>query len=59
MPLTVPQQSKLGVLHCEATRSGFIAVADEPRDIADGETIVFDRSGITAKRVGEQYTFSR
>ncbi|MDT8283475.1 MAG: hypothetical protein RQ982_11800 [Gammaproteobacteria bacterium] len=57
--LTVPQQSKLGVYHCEVTRSGFIAVAGEPRDIADGESIVFQRSGITAKRAGDQYTFSR
>jgi len=57
--LTVPQQSKLGVLHCEVPRSGFISVAGEPREIADGESIVLKRSGVKAKRAGDQYIFSR
>ena len=50
---------KLGIYHCDVTREGFIAVAGEPRDIADGEEIVFERSGIKARRNGEEYTFSK
>ena len=53
------QHDKLGVYHCGVTREGFIVVAGEPRDIDDGEEIVFERSGITAKRSGSEYTFSR
>ena len=50
---------KLGTYHCDVTREGFIAVAGEPRDIADGEEIVFERSGIRASRKGEEDTFSK
>lgn len=50
---------KLGVYHVGVTREGFISVAGEPRDIADGEEIVFERSGIKASRKGEEYTFTR
>jgi hypothetical protein len=50
---------KIGVLYCGVTREGFIAVAGEPRDIEDGEEILFGRSGIRAIRDGSEYTFSR
>ena len=50
---------KLGVYHCGVTREGFISVAGEPRDIADGEEIVFERAGIKATRKGEEYTFTK
>jgi hypothetical protein len=53
------EHEKLGVYHCGVTREGFIAVAGEPRNIDDGEEIVFERSGITAKRSGSEYTFSK
>jgi len=53
------EHEKLGVYHCGVTREGFISVAGEPRNIDDGEEIVFDRSGITAKRSGSEYTFSK
>jgi hypothetical protein len=53
------EHDKLGIYHCGVTREGFIAVAGEPRNIDDGEEIVFDRSGITAKRSGSEYTFSK
>ena len=53
------EHEKLGIYHCGVTREGFIAVAGEPRNIDDGEEIVFERSGITAKRSGSEYTFSR
>lgn len=50
---------KIGILYCGVTREGFIAVAGEPRDIEDGEEILFRRSGIKASRSGSEYTFSR
>jgi hypothetical protein len=53
------QHDKLGVFHCGVTREGFIAVAGDPRNIADGESIFFERTGITASRNGSEYTFSR
>jgi hypothetical protein len=39
------------------TRDGFIAVVGEQRDIADGESITFDKVGITATRKDNEYTF--
>lgn len=53
------EHEKLGIYHCGVTRDGFIAVAGEPRNIEDGETISFERSGITAARKGSEYTFTR
>jgi hypothetical protein len=57
--LTPKHNGKVGVYFCGVTREGFIAVAGEPRDIADGEEIMFDRSGIKASRDGSEYMFSR
>lgn len=57
--LTPRHNGKIGVYHCGVTRDGFIAVAGEPRDIADGEEILFDRSGIMVSRNGSEYLFSR
>jgi len=57
--LTPREHGKLGVYHCDVTREGRIAVAGDPRDIKDGESVFFERSGITAKRSGSDYTFSR
>ncbi len=53
------EHDKLGILHYEVTREGRISVAGDPRDIADGDSILFERSGITAKRTGSEYNFSR
>jgi hypothetical protein len=50
---------KIGPLHCGVTREGFIAVAGDVADIADGQEITFDRVGIKASRKGSEYTFSR
>ena len=56
---TPRHNGKIGVYYCGVTRDGFIAVAGEPRDIADGEEILFDRSDIKASRDGSKYLFSR
>lgn len=53
------EHDKLGIFHCGVTREGLIAVADEPRNIDDGEEIIFERSGIKAARKGSEYIFSR
>ena len=57
--LTPRHNGKIGVYYCGVTREGFIAVAGEPRDIADGEEISFARSGIKVSRNGSEYMFSR
>ena len=57
--LTPRHNGKIGVYYCGVTREGFIAVAGEPRDIADGEEILFDRSDIKVSRNGNEYLFSR
>ena len=57
--LTPRHNGKVGGYYCGVPREGFIAVAGEPRDIADGEEIFFDRSGIRASRTGSEYLFSR
>ena len=57
--LTPRTYSKLGAVHCGVTRDGFIAVGGDPRDIADGQEIVFERTRIKAKRNGNEYTFTK
>jgi hypothetical protein len=57
--LNPSEHDKLGIYHCGVTRESWISVAGDPRDIADGESVFFERSGITAKRAGSEYTFSR
>jgi len=57
LTLAARHYGKLGVLHCGVTRIGLIAVVGDQRDIADGESITFDRVGITASRNDDTYTF--
>ena len=57
--LTPLHYSKVGIYHCDVTREGFVAVGGETQDLGDGESFVFTRCGITAKRKGSEYTFSR
>ena len=57
--LTPKTYDKIGVIHCGVTRDGFISVAGDVRDMADGEEILFERVGIKARRKGAEYTFTR
>lgn len=59
LTLTPAKHDKLGIIHCGVTREGFIAVGGEPRDIEDGQEILFERTGIKARRQGSDYTFTR
>ena len=59
LTLTLKTHGKIGVVHCGVTREGFIAVGGKPKDIADGEAIMFERDKIKAERKGSEYTFSK
>ena len=59
LTLVPVRHGKLGIIHCGVTREGFIAVGGEPRNIEDGQEIVFERTGIRARRNGSEYTFTR
>jgi len=59
LTLEPARHGKLGIIHCGVTRAGFIAVGGEPRNIDDGQEILFERTGIRARRQGNTYTFSR
>jgi len=50
---------KVGIYHCGVTREGFVAVGGDTQDLGDGESYLFARCGITAKRSGSEYNFSR
>lgn len=53
------EHDKLGIYHVGVTREGFISVAGDVHDIADGETLEFDRTHIKAERHGKDYTFTK
>ena len=59
LTLAPAKHDKLGIVHCGVTREGFIAVGGEPRNIEDGQEILFERTGIRARRQGSEYTFTR
>jgi hypothetical protein len=59
LTLAPTKHDKLGVIHCGVTREGFIVVGGDPRDIDDGEEILFERVGIKARQQGSEYTFTR
>lgn len=59
LTLVPPKHDKLGIIHCGVTREGFIAVGGDPRNIDDGEEILFERVGIKARRQGSEYTFTK
>ncbi|MEN8108229.1 MAG: hypothetical protein ABFS22_09505 [Pseudomonadota bacterium] len=56
--LTPTHHDKLGLLHCGVTREGFVAVAGDTADITDGEAVEFERTHVTVKRTGSDYTFT-
>lgn len=58
LTLSPKEYGKLGIIHCGVTREGFIAVGGDPRDINDGEEVIFERVKIKAIRKGSEYTFT-
>lgn len=59
LTLHAPQHDKIGHIHCSVTREGFVVVAGDTHDIADGQELVFERGHIKVARRGEEYVFSR
>jgi hypothetical protein len=59
LTLVPARHDKLGIIHCGVTREGFIVVGGDPRDIEDGQEILFERTSIKAQRRGSEYTFTR
>jgi hypothetical protein len=57
--LSPPQHDKIGVIHCGVTREGFVSVAGETHDIANGETVKINRVKVTVTRNGDEYTFTK
>ena len=57
LTLSAREYGKLGISHCGVTTEGLIAVVGDQRNITDGESITFDRVGITANRKDDVYTF--
>jgi hypothetical protein len=57
--LHIPEHGKLGLLHCGVTREGFVSVAGETHDIADGETVPIRRVAVRVTRHGDEYTFTK
>lgn len=53
------KHDKLGTLHVGVTREGFVSVAGEVHNIADGETLPIERVPVSVKRTGEEYIFSK
>jgi hypothetical protein len=53
------QHAKLGRLHVGVTRAGFISVAGEVHDIANGEVVRIARVPVSVIRFDDDYTFSR
>jgi hypothetical protein len=56
---TPATHARPGVVHCGVTREGFIAVGGDPRDIEDGQEVLFERVAIKASRQGSEYPFTR
>ena len=52
------QHGKLGRLHVGVTREGFVSVAGEVHDIADGETVNIERAPVSVRRTEGEYLFS-
>jgi hypothetical protein len=47
-----------GIIPCGIPRAGFITVGGGPRNIEDGQEILFTRTGIRGWRPGSEYTFT-
>ena len=59
LTLTPHHNGKLGVVHIAVTEDHTLYVAGERAQVADGEEKTFARTGITVRRSGDEYTFSR
>ncbi len=57
--LTPNHYDKLGVIHCGVLRDYTVVCAGDLHPLADGEEYCFERVGVTARRNGDEVTFTR
>ncbi|RMG57115.1 MAG: hypothetical protein D6717_05320 [Gammaproteobacteria bacterium] len=57
--LSLHSNGKLGVLHIGVLEDGSAVVAGDVHKMQDGEEYTFSRTGVTVKRSGDEFTFSR
>ncbi len=57
--LEAREYDTIGPIHCGVTREGLVAIGGQQFNIEDGEEQTAEYVGITVRREGEQYTFSK
>ncbi len=57
--LDLHSNGKLGVMHIGVLEDGTAVVAGDVHKMEDGEEYTFPRTGVTVKRAGDEFTFSR
>lgn len=57
--LEAREYDTIGLIHCGVTREGLVAIGGQQFNVEDGEKQTAEHVGITVRREGEQYTFSK
>ena len=57
--LEAREYGTIGLIHCGVTREGLVAIGGQQFDVEDGGEQTAEHVGITVRREGEQYTFSK
>ncbi|HEB67262.1 MAG TPA: hypothetical protein ENI93_04880 [Gammaproteobacteria bacterium] len=50
---------KLGILHCGVLEDYTAVCAGELHKLEDGESFTFERAGVTVKRSGDEFVFTK
>ena len=50
---------KLGILHCGVLEDYTAVCAGDLHKLADGESFTFERVGVTVKRSGDEFVFTK
>lgn len=57
--LEAREYDTIGLIHCGVTREGLVAIGGQQFNVEDGEEQTAEHVGITVRREGEQYTFTK
>ncbi len=57
--LEAREYDAIGPIHCGVTREGLVAIGGRQFHVKDGERQTAEHVGITVRRAGETYTFSK
>ncbi len=57
--LTPHSYDKLGILHCGVLKDKTAVCAGDLHKLEDGESYTFPRTGVTVKRSGDEFVFSK